>query len=403
MGVVYLAEDTRLSRRIALKAMLPNVDADARWRDRLRQEARAAAALSHPNIATIYSLDEIGDELYLASEYVSGPTLRALVESGSIPASHVVDIARQLARALVAAHAQGVVHRDLKPENIVRTTAGTIKVLDFGIARVEHLTSLRLSTEGTAAGTPAYMAPEQTRGELGDFKSDLFSFGVLIYELASGANPFEATTVQATTVKILEFVPPPLASAGRSELAALDGILTRCLSKTSAGRYESAAELLAALEELEVDGRSVRASESAVEGVRAKSPRWWWEFHQAFMSLLHLLMMYPVWRVRIWLTPPWGTLFVLAALACAATSVTMRLHLWFVSRWYPSELASERRRSGLWIRLSDAGLAAVLLAATIRLGDDHQRIAALFVTVAVASLLASFLIEPTTRRAAFAA
>src|SRR5262249_54684876 len=156
---------------------------DARRRERLRQEARAAAALSHPNIATVFTLDEIGDELYLVSEHVAGPTLRALLESGTIPPAQGIQIALQVARALAAAHAQGVVHRDLKPENVVRTSAGVVKVLDFGVARMEGLTPVRLTADGAAAGTTGYMAPEQIRGGAADFRVDLFAFGVFVYEL----------------------------------------------------------------------------------------------------------------------------------------------------------------------------------------------------------------------------
>ncbi len=156
-GIVYLADDTRLSRRVALKALPPELGRDRHRRDRLRQEARAGAALSHPGIATVYALEEIGDELYLACEHVPGPTLRTLIESGAMPVTQVVDIATQLARALATAHAQGVVHRDLKPENVVRTAAGVVKVLDFGLARMESQIPAFPIEDGDVSGTPGYM------------------------------------------------------------------------------------------------------------------------------------------------------------------------------------------------------------------------------------------------------
>ena len=213
MGVVYLADDTRLSRRVALKALPPELGRDRRRRERLRQEARAAAALSHPGIATVYALEEIGDDLYLACEHVPGPTLRTLIESAPVPVTQVVDIAAQLARALATAHTQGVVHRDLKPENVVRTAAGVVKVLDFGLARMEGLTPAHLTEDGDAPGTPGYMAPEQIRGQEVDFRADLFSFGVLVYEITCGSNPFEAGTRTATIARILEVNPAPLSEA----------------------------------------------------------------------------------------------------------------------------------------------------------------------------------------------
>src|SRR5262249_4305658 len=173
----------------------------------MRHEARAAAALSHPGIATVYSLEQIGDQLYLAYEYVPGPTLRTLMNGQPLPADQVVDIATQLARALAAAHAQGVVHRDLKPENVIRTPAGIVKVLDFGIARIEHEAGASLTEPEARIGTPAYMAPEQVRGEKVDFRTDLFAFGVLVYEMVSGSNPFEAPSSTATMARILEVEP----------------------------------------------------------------------------------------------------------------------------------------------------------------------------------------------------
>ncbi len=143
MAVVYLVDDTRLSRPVALKAIAPDVGRDPSHRERLRLEARAAAGLSHPNIATVYSLDEIGDDLYLACEYVPGEPLRIVLASGPLPIAQVVTIGAQLARALAAAHTVGVIHRDIKPENVMKTPSGVVKILDFGLARVEGACDVR--------------------------------------------------------------------------------------------------------------------------------------------------------------------------------------------------------------------------------------------------------------------
>jgi serine/threonine protein kinase len=402
MGVVYLADDTRLSRRVALKALPPELGRDRRRRERLRQEARAAAALSHPSIATVYALEEIGEELYLACEHVPGPTLRALIESGPLPPRQVVAIATQLARALAAAHAQGVVHRDLKPENVVRTPAGVVKILDFGIARMESLIPAHLTGDSGPLGTPGYMAPEQIRGQDVDFRADLFSFGVLVYELACGSNPFEAATRTATIARVLEVSPAPLSEARRTDLHTLDRIVATCLSKQPLDRYGSTQELVTDLEQLQAEiAGPPRLDRVDDEGARVSTSRWWWEFHQAAISTVYALTMYPAWRMRSWLPAPWGTVFLLGILVCAAAAITLRLHLWFTSRLHPAELTTERRLVGVWIRCCDVGFTTALLVAAFGVAPDHQAAAMLFITIAVSAALASFVIEPTAARAAF--
>src|SRR5262249_33993650 len=151
-------------------------------------------------------------------------------------------------RALATAHSQGVVHRDLKPENIIRTPSGVVKVLDFGVARVEGMASTRLTHTGTIIGTPAYMAPEQTQGDEVDFRGDLFAFGVVVYEMASGKNPFEARTVTATISRILDAEPPALSSVSGAEFAGLDPIVSTCLRKHRDDRYGSTQDLVDDLE-----------------------------------------------------------------------------------------------------------------------------------------------------------
>ena len=359
MGIVYLADDTRLSRRVALKAIAPGAGSEASRRARMRQEARAAAGLSHPGIATVYALEEIDDQLYLACEYVPGPTLRALLKGGPLALPQVVDIAAQLARALAAAHAHGVVHRDLKPENIVRSGTGVVKILDFGIARVENLSDARLTMTGTLVGTPAYMAPEQIRRHDVDFRADLFAFGLLVYEMTSGSNPFEAESASATIARILETDPPPLAEPPSTGLQALDRIVAICLRKRAEERYGSTQELVADLERLQADmlerrdhGTHARqAAGPVVVEARRSTAQWWWEFHQVAVSTLYALMIYPAWRARVWLPAPWGMLFFFAVLAAAATSATVRLHLRFTARVYPGELPLQRQRALPWTPL----------------------------------------------------
>ena len=186
MGVVYLAHDSRLHRAVALKALPPHLFRDDRMRARLRQEARAAAALSHPGIATVYALEEIGDQIFIASEYLEGRTLREELNAGPLDEPRVLSIAKEIAAALQAAHDRGIVHRDLKPENIILTPGGSVKVLDFGLAQfdlaAQDLASVtRLTDPGVIAGTPPYMAPEQLLGTPTDARTDQFAFGLLLY------------------------------------------------------------------------------------------------------------------------------------------------------------------------------------------------------------------------------
>ena len=409
MGVVYLADDTRLSRRVALKAIAPGAGSDAKRRARMRQEARAAAGLSHPGIATVYALEEIDDQLYLTCEYVPGPTLRALLQDGPLPLPEVVGIAVQLARALAAAHAHGIVHRDLKPENIVRSGTGVVKILDFGIARVENLSDARLTLTGSLVGTPAYMSPEQVRGHRVDFRSDLFAFGLLIYEMTSGSNPFEAGTATATIARILETDPPPLSAPPSTGLHSLDRIVTICLRKRAEERYGSTQELVADLERLQAELPVLRDRYAATSPGRGPD--------RGRGGALDgpVVVGIPSGR-RL------GALRAddLSGVACAGMADgavghavflrgaggrrdggDVRLHLRFTARVYPAELMPQRASARPWTRGSDAGFSVALLLAGLALRDPHPEVATLFVAVSIAAAIASFVIEPATTRAAF--
>ncbi len=193
MGVVYAAHDERLGRTVALKALPPEYTSDRRYRERLAREARAAASFTHESIATIYALEEIDGELFIVSEFVEGETLRDELARGPTPADRLMSTLIEIASGLSAAHARNIIHRDLKPENVLRRTDGHIKILDFGLARVDDPqvpTVTRLTEPGTTPGTPGYMAPEQLNGGELDARTDLFAFGVVAWELATGEHPF---------------------------------------------------------------------------------------------------------------------------------------------------------------------------------------------------------------------
>jgi hypothetical protein len=400
MGVVFLAEDTRLARRVALKALVPQVGREPGRRERLRQEARAAAGLSHPGIATVYALEEIDTELYLACEYVAGQTLRKILKSGRLPLREVLDIALQLAEGLRAAHASGIVHRDLKPENVIRTSTGVVKILDFGIARVEDRASADLTQPGVIVGTPAYMSPEQTRGEEVDFRTDLFSFGVLVYEMTSGSNPFLAGSLTATIARIVEVNPPPLSHVIPSGSAQLDRIVERCLKKHPSERYKSTQELVADLELL----RSPTAGAApAVSDRRVVTPRQWWELQQLGVSAVYVTMMYPAWVARSWLPAPWGMAMMFGVLSCAALATSLRLHLWFTSRFASADLAIQRAQTSRWIRWCDIGFVCIELVTSIAVAGAHPAVATLLITVALGTAVSALVHEPAKAAAAFRA
>jgi serine/threonine protein kinase len=408
MGIVYLADDKRLSRPVALKALAPGLSREANNRERLRLEARAAAGLSHPGIATVYAVEEIGDELYLASEYVPGESLRALLASGPLPMPQVVSIGAQLVRALAAAHTMGVIHRDIKPENVVKTPSGAIKILDFGLARMEGASPAKLTKTGVVMGTPAYMAPEQALGKEVDFRADLFAVGLLLYELATGVNPFTATTITATIGRIVEVEPPVLSQVRNDSTPELDRIVTTCLRKNPADRYRSTQELLADLEEVEAQmpllrhhDSANRAYPSASHLARGLTTRRWWELHQLIVSVIYVLTIYPAWYVRLFPPKPWGLLLVLIVLAAAAAGTSLRLHLWFTARYSPADLQSQLVQSRVWTRWCDGGFAALLILGALGIFASHPEFAMLFVTIAVAMLVAALVIEPATVRAAF--
>jgi serine/threonine protein kinase len=406
MGIVYLADDMRLSRTVAIKALSPALSHSPDVRERLLNEAKMAAALSHPGIATVYALEEIDGELYLACEYVPGAALRALLESGPLPIEDVIDVGAQLARALAEAHTKGIVHRDIKPENVIKTPSGVVKVLDFGLAKADYAMQARLTQTGMLVGTPAYLSPEQALGKDADFRTDIFALGLLMYELASGINPFAAKTIPATIARIVDEDPPPLSDVQPNSVPELDRIIQRCLRKDPLARYRSTQEIVGDLERLRADlaahrtPAAMNTTDAGRSTVRAESQQWLVN-HHVIMSVVYIALLYPAWYARGWLMPPWSTWFLLSVLAAAAAATSLRLHLWFTARTFSRRLESEQLTTQRSTRVCDVVFAATQLAAAIVLGDGHPEFAMLFVTAAVAILVAAFVIEPATVRAAF--
>ena len=405
MGVVYLAHDTHLSRAVAIKALSPAFSQSSRIRERLLNEAKMAAALSHPGIATVYALEEIDGELYLVCEYVPGEPLRALVESGPLAIDDVIDIGIQLAKALAEAHTKGIVHRDIKPENVIKTPGGVIKVLDFGLARSEYAMHTRLTQTGMLVGTPAYLAPEQALGQDADFRTDIFALGLLLYELASGTNPFAAKSIQATLARIVDEDPPLLSDVRPHDSPELDQILERCLRKDPLARYRSTNEIVNDLVRLRgsaerraaaLDGGAIPAS----AGQRGNRRRWLVN-HHVIASVVNLLLLYPVWIARTWLPSSWNDAFLLGVLATAAAAISLRLHLVFTALTFPHEFAEQQASTQGWTRICDVLLAGILFTAAATISSAHPEFAMIFMGAAAGLVVASFVIEPATARAAF--
>ena len=249
MGEVFLATDTRLNRKVAIKLLLASTTDDEEARQRMLREARLVATIDHPNVCTIHEIGGEGDRSYIVMQYIQGETLLERMRRGAPSLAETVDIARQITSALAEAHDRGIVHRDIKPGNIMITPAGVVKVLDFGLAKSficepGDATEQIISTPGLVTGTTRYMSPEQLLAEPLDGRSDLFSLGVILYEMATGKGPFDRATMAGTISAILVQDPPPI---GKSALSALEPVILRALSKPVLRRFQSASQMQDAL------------------------------------------------------------------------------------------------------------------------------------------------------------
>jgi serine/threonine protein kinase len=409
MGRVYLATDARLGRTVALKALPPRLTRDPVGRERLRREARASAALTHPGICTVYALEELDGDLFIATEFVDGHPLREEIAGGRRPPpGDVMQTARDLSAALASAHMKGITHRDLKPENVMRAKDGRLKILDFGLALTEDdaasgatpagggpqtpgLRHARMTGPGALAGTPAYMAPEQLNGQTVGVRADVFAFGVLLYEYACGTHPFDAPTPLGVAARVLESDVPPIDRLRPDLPAKLCDIVERCMRKSPPERFASAVEIAEALS---------RDDDDRPRRVRVTT---WWRAHQAAMIVLYFVASVLAWQVKEWHPGTAGVIFLMLGVA-ATTSGVFRGHLLFTERLVGSGgagFSAERRRAAPATLIADLLIALALVADGVIVSSARPLAAVLTLALGVGIGLARLVVEPSTTEATF--
>ncbi|MGD8361663.1 MAG: protein kinase, partial [Gemmatimonadota bacterium] len=267
LGLVYLASDTRLDRQVALKVLPASRTADPRARARFQREARAASALDHPNICTVYEMGEsVAGDPYIAMAYVQGESLRARIARGPLPLSDAIDFTIQTARGLAHAHRHGIVHRDVKPANLIVTPEGRVKIVDFGLAKGHG--DPTLTRQGITPGTVAYMSPEQLTGRAVDHRTDIWALGVVLYEMITGQPPFRGDDERSRSYAILNQDPEPLTALRAGIPLSLDAILSKVLSKDPEARFQH-------VDELPVDlGGALEGSKKGIPGLAGPRPGW---------------------------------------------------------------------------------------------------------------------------------
>jgi tRNA A-37 threonylcarbamoyl transferase component Bud32 len=393
MCTVFLAEDPVLERRVALKVLdVPDADGDLALR--LAREAKILARLEHPGIAPVHDVGRLPDgRVFYAMQYVEGPRLDAFAAT----TRNLLDrlrVFQRIVEAVAFAHDRGILHRDLKPENVMRTTDGRLKILDFGLALIETRAGAFASMAGNltlpraVVGTPAYMAPEQLKGERADSRTDVFALGVVLYEYACGTHPFHADDIYAIAYRILHNEPTPIGHR-RSDLPSpLATAITRCLRKPPPDRFPSATEIADALN---------HADSAPIPG--RLTP--WWRTHQLAVIALYFTACVLTWQIKEW-EPGIATALFIATCAAATVGGVLRGNLLWLERVTGTGLATEQRRATKVTLTFDLAISLVLVADGALLAFGRPVPSALTIALGVVIAIATLVIEPATTTRTFA-
>ena len=409
MSVVYKAEDTRLKRHVALKFLRPFEAAEETGRVRFLNEAKAAAALSHPNVCTVYDVHEHEGTAFIAMAYLKGESLDRKLARGPLTASEALDTAEQIACGLQNAHANGVVHRDVKPSNVIVTTDGRATLVDFGLALLSNQS--RITLPGSTLGTTAYMSPEQAMGEEIDRRADIWAWGVVLYEMLTGRLPFSGQYRDAIIYAILNEDPEPLTSLMSDVPAALEAVCDKALEKNPDDRYPCFDDLLLDLRACRESGDSPSFDDSGVRvasssqqtgsGRARQISLGWWEFHQGAVLAACTLLTAALWQVSVW-EPGLATRFsFIVGLAAACAIAIVRMHLLFTARFNRRAIVRELSRVTDWVKRMEWCLSGALAAQAVAVAGNRRLIAALLMGAAAAYAVVFNLVEPSTSAAVF--
>jgi serine/threonine protein kinase len=441
MGVVYRAFDTHLDRPVAIKILRADATTSPERKRRFAQEAKAVSALNHPNIIHIYDISSSGDTEFIAMEIVAGKTLHQLIGKNDLSLRDTLKYSIQIADALARAHSAGIVHRDLKPANIIIDEDGRVKLLDFGLAKLTEKTvdseaatatmtaeDAPLTEEGSIVGTVSYMSPEQAEGRKVDARSDIFSFGSVLYEMVTGRRPFEGATKMSTISAILQKEPPPPGSLAPNLPAELEKIILRCLRKDRDRRTQHIDDIRLALEELRDDsasgGRSLasKGSDQAPAGdsdsvktakpeeppalVRklfgsaGPKPYRLWEILHIKICLRTVLLVYLAWRFKNVTSGTWSLALFFAILFCGTIQSIMAAVLLFAGSMDREFLRSEARKFAPWLRAFGLANGALAISIAVWMAEGHTILAALIAFLGIAIGVTALTLKPVMDRAA---